>query len=963
MYPQQKNIFSDNKSAKRRVFTLSLWVITIILLIAVSLPFIIKQAGIHYFLERQNANDARINNVDLNLFAGHLVFDGVTVQKTGFETLSIEKVSINFDWLPLFSRQLSIRSFLIRDARIQLDISTPTIISVNGLTFATDAAHSATNENPTSTRNWELGLQEAHIVDSQFTVRQKELNSSIAIHAVTVSNVASWLPTQSTIFKTNLTIDNAPVLLEGTTKPFQPALPLTARFTVNNFDLARLAPVLKNGDISALKGTIKSELNINAGFAKQDLYDIKIQGDFNASNFEGEFSDNIIKQEQLSWSGLTQLSLNTHNTYFSVFNKGTAKSQGFSYISALTGLALSSRTITSEGQFNYETNPDNLNKSPNDSEENTVGTPFHFTGHLLATELEAIDHKNHMTLTTMQSLELPKIEFGGIRYIDIPTLIVQQARFLGLSNTTDNPSGDGTNDNFDNTEINHVASNNENNDSTVKPEQHHQQDAQQIAQQGLQEHSQQNLRQNFQQSNEKDFFMRVEKTVINNIQLNPDEALSITDILLTGTHAKLIKKPDGKWKYINDVISTFASEPPPSHAEPTQAEGNTSSTAFVENTISTPQISATQNTEGEIPGFLVRIGIIQIDGDSQFVFTDNSITPNFQTSISHIKLKVVGLNNQDKNQNSQIDFTATADDTAKIALNGFIQPFTNPVNAQIFGDITALELPPLSSYTASTLGYHLKRGRITAKTALSIVNGNLESKNNIVVSKLNLEKKDDEDIKNLTEELSMPLDKALDLLRDSDDNITISLPISGNVNDPNVDFTPIINKAMGKAIRSATLSYVEHALQPWSTLLTVAKIAGKHVNKIKLEPLLFNVGSAKIRKENYDYLNKISKLMKDRPSLEITPCGVSSLQDKLALNRMANNKKTSLTRTNNRASSQQTKTSVIDKKTLLTLAKNRAKNITHYLVNNQKIDSKRLYTCNPTYLNRKSAPPSVEFVL
>lgn len=947
MYPQQKNIFSDNKPKKLRLFSLSLWIIGILILTAVSLPFVIKQSSIHYFLELQNADNAAIENVDLNLFAGRLVFDNLEVQKANFETLHVEKLVINIDWLPLFSRRFSIRSFLIRNANLQLDISTPNLLSVNGLTFQIEPDDRLALEKANSNTRWEFGLQEAYIANSQIIIKQNELNSTVAIQSVTFSNFVSWLPTQSTIFKTKFTLDDASILFEGTTKPFQPTLPLTARFTVDRLDLARITPLIKNDTITALKGTVKSELNIKSAFVIQDQYDVKVEGYVNTTGFQGAFSDNVIAHDQLSWSGLTQLSLNTRNNYFSIFNKGTTELQGFNYVSTLTGLALSSRVIASEGQLSYDSNPANLTKNPNDNEDNTTGSPLHFTGRLQAADLKAIDHKNQMTLTTMQSIELPKIELGGIRHINIPTLTILQARFLSLSEITDS--------NINNNDVNNNGENShENNRNTDDDATNSTNDADNTLDTVITESD---------QNNSLDFLLTIDQTIINNIQLNPDEELNITDILLAGTNAQLEKKADGKLKYIEEVMSTFAGtqlEPP---AEPIPAVDDTLTTTpadVLASALTTPP----SNTEGEIPSFIVRIGIIEVGGDSQLVFKDDSITPNYQTNLSNVKLKIVGLNNQDKSQNSQIDLVATADNTAKISLNGFIQPFSSPINAQVFANIANLELPPLSSYTASSLGYHLKRGRASAELSINIVNGNLESKNDIVISQLNLEQKDDEDIKNLTEELSLPLDKALDLLRDREGNITIALPVTGNVNDPDFDFTPTINKAMGKAIRSATLSYVEHALQPWSTLLTVAKIAGKRVNKVKFEPLLFNVGSAHIRKENHDYLNKISSLLKDRPSLEITTCGIASLQDKLALSRMANNNKSDAINSKaNNSGSAQASAPIVDKKTLLKLAKKRSKNVINYLVNRKKIDSKRLFTCNPTYLNRNSAPPSVEFIL
>ena len=51
----------------------------------------------------------------------------------------------------------------------------------------------------------------------------------------------------------------------------------------------------------------------------------------------------------------------------------------------------------------------------------------------------------------------------------------------------------------------------------------------------------------------------------------------------------------------------------------------------------------------------------------------------------------------------------------------------------------------------------------------------------------------------------------------------------------------IINKAMGKALRTAALSYVKYALQPYGALLTLAQTAGKKSQQAMLKPIPFEV--------------------------------------------------------------------------------------------------------------------------
>ena len=56
------------------------------------------------------------------------------------------------------------------------------------------------------------------------------------------------------------------------------------------------------------------------------------------------------------------------------------------------------------------------------------------------------------------------------------------------------------------------------------------------------------------------------------------------------------------------------------------------------------------------------------------------------------------------------------------------------------------------------------------------------------------------DAQRITEKVGMPLEMAVDLLKDIDGRIALSLPITGRVSDPDVDFGPAINKAIGNVL-------------------------------------------------------------------------------------------------------------------------------------------------------------------
>ncbi|MFT5118810.1 MAG: hypothetical protein ACI9NY_002352, partial [Kiritimatiellia bacterium] len=83
---------------------------------------------------------------------------------------------------------------------------------------------------------------------------------------------------------------------------------------------------------------------------------------------------------------------------------------------------------------------------------------------------------------------------------------------------------------------------------------------------------------------------------------------------------------------------------------------------------------------------------------------------------------------------------------------------------------------------------------------IKVADGQLDTNNDILIDRLSLREAAVDKAKKFSHQMSMPLEQALDLLRDSDNRIMLTVPVDGAVNDPNVDVQQIINKALGSAM-------------------------------------------------------------------------------------------------------------------------------------------------------------------
>ncbi len=110
----------------------------------------------------------------------------------------------------------------------------------------------------------------------------------------------------------------------------------------------------------------------------------------------------------------------------------------------------------------------------------------------------------------------------------------------------------------------------------------------------------------------------------------------------------------------------------------------------------------------------------------------------------------------------------------------------------------------------------------------------LDGKVDLILRQLELGKVDSQS--GLQSQIPVPLDTALNTLRDKNNTIKLTIPIEGNMNDPKFDVRDAINQVLATALKTGALSYLQHALQPFGALIAAAQYAGEAVSRVRLNP-------------------------------------------------------------------------------------------------------------------------------
>jgi outer membrane protein OmpA-like peptidoglycan-associated protein len=162
-------------------------------------------------------------------------------------------------------------------------------------------------------------------------------------------------------------------------------------------------------------------------------------------------------------------------------------------------------------------------------------------------------------------------------------------------------------------------------------------------------------------------------------------------------------------------------------------------------------------------------------------------------------------------------------------------------------------IPPFSPYTATFAGRIIESGRLWLDLDYRIVGGELSGENKIVVQNLKLGERVE-----APSAADWPLELAIALLKDSEGRISMEIPVSGDVGDPQFDYGQVIRNAIGTTLRRI-------ASAPFRAL---ASLFGNGETE-EARTVRFSPGNARIAPAEQQQLEQVAKALHARPELKL----------------------------------------------------------------------------------------------
>ncbi len=347
------------------------------------------------------------------------------------------------------------------------------------------------------------------------------------------------------------------------------------------------------------------------------------------------------------------------------------------------------------------------------------------------------------------------------------------------------------------------------------------------------------------------------------------------------------------------------------------------------------------------PGASFELRKIVMAGDSHLHFEDHTLAVPFTSDLAISRLELTGLDSNQPDQKTKIKVHGELEDRAPLEVTGYILPFKEKPAADLKLELKNYPLANLSSYTVQSVGTAMESGQLQLTSSLTLADGNLDMNNAVLLKKLETKTISPKLAKELNNQLPIPLDAALSLLRDNEKNIKLDVPLSGPVSKLKVGISDVLITALSKAIVPAASGYLMYALGPYGALAYVGMKVGEKMLEVKLPPVIFPAGQHTLTQAHIKYLQRIGKILQDRPETDIQLCPrVASWEF------MTEEQKASIP-------GDDIKVNEKDRNKLLELGQQRAEAVQSHLENKYGIDKDRLLICDTEIDTKKKALPAV----
>jgi uncharacterized protein involved in outer membrane biogenesis len=318
-------------------------------------------------------------------------------------------------------------------------------------------------------------------------------------------------------------------------------------------------------------------------------------------------------------------------------------------------------------------------------------------------------------------------------------------------------------------------------------------------------------------------------------------------LALTSFYARMIVNADGKLNLADVVASPEAAPVSVTRAASTPIAPKPLPQPAASTSIAPPVAASAPAT----PAADIHIGGLTLV-NGQLNYTDNFIKPNYTANLTKLTGRIGAFGTTPGDPPAVLSVQAALDDDSPVDIDGSINPLQPVAFLDIKGKANEVELTRLAAYSTRYTGYPITAGKLDVDVHYMLDNRKLQADNHIFITQLTFGARNESPgIKHL------PVKLAVALLKDTQGNIDVNVPVSGSLDDPQFSMGGLIWRAIGNLIAKA-------ATAPFRLL--AGAFGGSHEDLGYVE---FAPGSAVLDAKAQARLGKIVALLQQKPSLKL----------------------------------------------------------------------------------------------
>ena len=251
----------------------------------------------------------------------------------------------------------------------------------------------------------------------------------------------------------------------------------------------------------------------------------------------------------------------------------------------------------------------------------------------------------------------------------------------------------------------------------------------------------------------------------------------------------------------------------------------------------------------QVDDLRVDIGRVNLKGGSAN-FKDFTVRPDFAIGLQTLNGSITGLSSAEASR-AKVDIDAAVDKYAPVKITGEVNYLAAEAYTNLAANFRNIELTTFNPYSGKFMGYQIEKGKLSIDTTYLVEDRKLRAQHKILISQLKLGEK----VKS-ADATKLPVKLAVALLKDRNGDITLDLPVSGTIDDPQFKIGPIIWKMFVNLL-------VKIVTAPF-TLIASLFGGGPEVQFVEFAP-----GRSTLEPALVERLTSVRKALVERPGLEL----------------------------------------------------------------------------------------------